>query len=103
MDPACGILWTVLVAFNLGGLIVIRYDKRVASLHRKRNDGHDRIPETGLLLLAGVGGWVGQAIGMAVWRHKTRKVRFLVRFWAMSILGTVAWVGWFAVVGCWSL
>ncbi len=100
MSAACGILWTVLVVFNLGGLLVVRYDKRVAQTHVRRRAGAQRIPEVGLLLLAGAGGWIGQAIGMSMWRHKTRKVRYLVKFWPMAALGTLAWVGWFLLAGC---
>lgn len=40
-----------------------------------------RIPEKHLHLLAIFGGWPGALIGQRVFRHKTRKTRFLIVFW----------------------
>ncbi|MEM9065125.1 MAG: DUF1294 domain-containing protein [Planctomycetota bacterium] len=58
------------VLFALYGL-----DKRAAVRHR------DRIRERTLHLWSLAGGWPGALAGQAVFRHKRRKTRFMVRFW----------------------
>lgn len=53
-----------------------------------------RIPEKRLHLLALFGGWPGALLGQRVFRHKTRKTRFLIVFWlcAVAHVGVTAWL-----------
>lgn len=57
--------------------------------------GGTRIPERSLHALAIAGGFVGGGIGMAVFRHKTRKAIFKVVL-AGSTLAWVAILWWMA-------
>ena len=53
------------------------YDKAIAGSHRTR------VPEIVLLALTFFGGTLGGLAGRALFRHKTRKVRFRKQFWAV--------------------
>src|SRR3954447_2235894 len=66
---------TSLATFAAYGL-----DKRRASV------GGRRVPERTLHLLALLGGWPGAILAQRQFRHKTRKVPFLVAFWAVVVL-----------------
>ena len=48
-----------------------------------------RVPENVLLLFAALGGFVGAALGMLIFRHKTRKPEFQVRFVVAVIIGVM--------------
>ncbi|MBR0081516.1 MAG: DUF1294 domain-containing protein [Clostridia bacterium] len=65
-------VWLYLAVINAVALILYGLDKRFA----KR--GTRRIPERTLLLSAFFGGALGAAIGMLLFRHKTKKPKFLV-------------------------
>lgn len=52
--------------------VLFGWDKLLAKLHRRR------IPEAALLGCALLGGSAGAALGMAAFRHKTRKPLFRV-------------------------
>ncbi len=56
-----------LIAFSLAGI-----DKRRAKRHAFR------IPESVLFLFALAGGSAGMLLGMLVFRHKTKKKRFMI-------------------------
>ena len=62
----------ILAAVNLVAFLLYGLDK----LKAKR--GAWRIPEATLLLLALLGGSLGAFLGMEVFRHKTRHVKFKV-------------------------
>ena len=51
-------------------LVLFGWDKLMAKLHRRR------VPEAALLGCALLGGSAGAALGMALFRHKTRKPLF---------------------------
>jgi uncharacterized membrane protein YsdA (DUF1294 family) len=55
--------------------------------------GRDRISESTLLSLGAIGGWPGAIVAQQVFRHKTSKRSFRVRFWA-SIVANVAIFAW---------
>lgn len=55
-------------------------DKRRAAV------GGPRVPERTLHVLALLGGWPGAILAQRRFRHKTRKVSFLVVFWAVVVL-----------------
>ena len=58
-----------------------------------------RVPEHTLLLLGLIGGAVGGLVGMLVWHHKTRKVKF----WLVNILAiplhVCVWFGVYSILG----
>lgn len=73
------IIW--LLAINIVTVVTYRYDKNIAGGSRKR------VPERRLLLLALIGGSPAAYIAMYLMRprHKTRKFRFVLLFWAIVI------------------
>ena len=60
--------------------VVYARDKAAAGTRRRR------VPEQTLHLLDAACGWPGGFIAQRVLRHKTRKRRFLVAFWATVVL-----------------
>ena len=59
------------------------FDKRRAAT------GGRRVPERTLLLLAFMGGWPGSILAQRQFRHKTKKVPFLIAFWVIAVLHLV--------------
>jgi uncharacterized membrane protein YsdA (DUF1294 family) len=55
--------------------------------------GRDRISESMLIAIGVVGGWPGAIVAQQVWRHKTVKWSFRLRFWA-SVAVNVAAFAW---------
>ncbi|NLQ18414.1 DUF1294 domain-containing protein [Marinomonas sp. M1K-6] len=55
--------------------------------------GKQRIRESTLHILSLVGGWPGAMLGQAVFRHKTKKLRFLVVFWLTIMVNLVCLAG----------
>ena len=55
--------------------------------------GRGRIPESTLLSLGFVGGWPGAIVAQQVWRHKTAKRTFRLRFW-LSVGANMALFAW---------
>lgn len=76
------LLFGYLILVNLVGFFLYGLDK--AKSKRKGN----RIPERQLLWVARIGGGVGCWLGMMLFRHKTKHIRFkiLVPLW------TIIWV-----------
>ncbi len=72
-----------LVLINLIGFISMGVDKRKAI----RNQW--RIPERKLLIIAFLGGGIGTLLGMSVFRHKTKHIKFLFLVPLASILYAV--------------
>jgi len=76
--------FTSVMAFILFG-----YDKRASGR------AGERVPERHLLVVAAMGGWLGGFLGMILFRHKTAKFSFQLKYAA-------AFVAWVAVVYlCW--
>lgn len=96
---------------NGGAFFIARYDKKVAQirggdLRKRARDGHApaaRIPEKTLLLLAALGAGPGLALAFSMFRHKTRKARFLVPFWAAFLVGIAISAAWLWGLGCFDL
>jgi uncharacterized membrane protein YsdA (DUF1294 family) len=65
---------------SLASFAAYGVDKRRAAV------GGRRVPERTLHLLAVLGGWPGAILGQRYFRHKTRKVPFLIAFWAVVVL-----------------
>ena len=83
------LIWFVF--FNAVAFLAFGFDKwRAAS-------GGRRVPEFTLVLLAALGGWPGGLLGMNVFRHKTAKWSFKLKF-AGALLpfaaGVWAWWHW---------
>ncbi|MDD2443266.1 MAG: DUF1294 domain-containing protein [Desulfotomaculaceae bacterium] len=59
-----------LLIINVIGFFAMWYDKGLAKTHRYR------VPEGRLLLIALIGGAAGVLIGMQVFNHKTKHLKF---------------------------
>ena len=53
---------------------------------RRAANGSRRIPEQTLHILALLGGWPGALLGQRQFRHKTKKLSFLIVFWCIVVL-----------------
>ena len=69
-----------LILINLIAFFAMYLDKRKAKY------GKWRIPEQTLFILALIGGSIGAIIGMQVFRHKTKKLRFSIGFPVILVL-----------------
>lgn len=78
--------FTTLMAFVLFG-----YDKL------KAGSSSDRVPERHLLAVSAMGGWLGGLLGMMLFRHKTAKLSFQLKFAAAFVVwGVLAYGCWMA-------
>lgn len=66
------IIQTYLVLVNVLGFVIMYLDKR------KARRGAWRIPEGSLLTVAVLGGSIGIFLGMYLFRHKTKKLKFVM-------------------------
>jgi uncharacterized membrane protein YsdA (DUF1294 family) len=82
-----GVFWAYLAAASLAAFVAAGADKRRA------HAGARRIPESTLLGLALVGGSPGLMVAMVLFRHKTRKASFLLRF-ALVLAAQAALLAW---------
>ncbi|PYF83384.1 uncharacterized membrane protein YsdA (DUF1294 family) [Marinomonas alcarazii] len=55
--------------------------------------GKRRVPESTLHWLSFLGGWFGALMGQKMFRHKTKKPRFLAMFW-LTCLVNIAVTGY---------
>lgn len=76
------ILLSYLIAINAIGMVLFGLDKAFS-----KQKGHPRIPERVVLWTARIGGGVGCWLGMLLFRHKTKHIRFKV----LVPLWTVIW------------
>ena len=65
-------MYKYLIIINTISFILMGLDKYKA-IHKKY-----RIPESYLLLLSWIGGGIGSFIGMIIFHHKTKKIKFLL-------------------------
>ena len=77
-----------LIAINVVAFLVYGLDKWKA----KRDAW--RISETTLLLLAAAGGSVGALLGMQIFRHKTKHVKFTVGVPAILLVQVALGIWW---------
>ena len=78
------VLFAYLAAVNLLLFVVMGADKGFARRHLRR------VPERTLFTLCLLGGGLGGILGMYVFRHKTRHVKFVVGFPLIFLAEAVA-------------
>ena len=77
--------WSAITLFAFG------YDKW------KSGRSGQRVSEKTLLILSGIGGWIGGLVGMTLFRHKTAKWTFKLKFALVAIpfaAELFAWLHW---------
>lgn len=83
MTTAIVIYLTLAGGTSCAAFILYGLDKRRAGT------GGRRIPERTLHLLTLAGGGPGAFLAQQTFRHKTRKLPFLIRFWLLTLLHVV--------------
>lgn len=68
-----------IILINIIAFLAMYIDKR------KAKKGKRRIPEKTLFVLVGLGGGIGGILAMYLFRHKTKKTRFVIGFPAILI------------------
>lgn len=68
------ILTIVFLMMNIFAFVIMSYDKRLAKMKRTR------IPENNLLTISILGGSLGILSAMILFRHKTSKGSFVLKF-----------------------
>lgn len=91
MMIAIAIYLGIVLVMSLACFVAYGWDKRSAA------NGSRRVPEQTLHILALLGGWPGALLGQRHFRHKTKKLSFLIVFWCVvvlhvAIVGTAAYV-----------
>ena len=76
------ILLAWLIIMSLVLFLVMRRDKALSRTHNRR------VPERTLFLLALFGGALGGVLGMQIFRHKTKHMKFILGF---PLLALVQW------------
>ncbi|MCE4281992.1 DUF1294 domain-containing protein [Xanthomonas hortorum pv. vitians] len=76
--PALLALWYA--AASVVAMIVYRRDKSAAQR------GQQRTPETSLHIIALLGGWPGALFAQGLFRHKSSKAAFQLRFWIIVVV-----------------
>ena len=76
------------IIINLIGFFTMWLDKR------KAKKGVWRIPEKTLFIITALGGGIGTIAGMYTFRHKTKKIQFVIGFPLITILEiiTIIWL-----------
>ena len=78
------------IIINLIGFFVMWLDKQ------KAKKGNWRIQEKTLFIITALGGGIGTIAGMYTFRHKTRKIGFVIGFPFITIL-EIATIIWFVL------
>jgi uncharacterized membrane protein YsdA (DUF1294 family) len=74
------LVWSWLIAITVITFFTFGYDKAIADTQRTR------VPELILLALTFLGGTIGAILGRIVFRHKTSKASFRVKFWVVLVI-----------------
>ena len=69
------VLFYLFLFLNIIAFILIGYDKYLAKKHKRR------ISEKTLLTFVLIGGTIGSGLAMLIFRHKTAKRSYLLKFW----------------------
>jgi len=80
------ILFYYFLIFNGIAFILMAYDKYLAKAQKQR------ISERTLLGSVFLGGTIGSGLGMLIFRHKTAKKSYLLKFWLIVIVQIL--IGW---------
>jgi uncharacterized membrane protein YsdA (DUF1294 family) len=91
MMTAIAIYLGIVLVMSLACFVAYGWDKRSAA------NGSRRMPEQTLHILALLGGWPGALLGQRQFRHKTKKLSFLIVLWSVivlhvAIVGTAAYL-----------
>jgi uncharacterized membrane protein YsdA (DUF1294 family) len=91
LNPAS---FVILAAFALAYAVVavLRFTLYAVDKGEARA-GRERISESMLLSLGFVGGWPGAIVAQQLYRHKTAKLAFRIRFW-LSVAANAALFLW---------
>lgn len=76
MDSAIMVYLGIVLVMSAACLAAYGWDKRQAVINGRR------VPERTLHILAFLGGWPGAWMGQRHFRHKTKKLSFLIVFWS---------------------
>lgn len=74
------ILLYTFLTLNIIGFVLIGYDKKLAQNNK------NRISEKTLLSCVFFGGTIGSGLAMLIFRHKTSKKSYLLKFWLIVIV-----------------
>ena len=77
------ILYSYLISLNTITFLTYGYDK-----HQSKKIGM-RIPEMVLHLLTLIGGTLGSLLGQLIFRHKIKKMKFIIVFWVIVIVQVI--------------
>ena len=80
-----------LIIINIVGFLAMLIDKR------KAQKGSWRIPEKTLFIITLLGGGIGTILGMYVFRHKTKKLKFTIGLPVILISEIVAIIYFFVI------
>lgn len=83
------ILFYCFLIINTLGFLITAYDKYLAKAQKRR------IPEKTLLSFVIFGGTIGAGIAMLLFRHKTAKRTYLLKFWAIVTIQIVLLYAYF--------
>lgn len=83
------ILLYTFLAVNLIAFVLIGYDKKLAQNNKRR------ISEKTLLLWVAAGGTVGSSLAMSIFRHKTAKTSYLLKFFGIVSLQIITLIALF--------
>ncbi|MWB93791.1 DUF1294 domain-containing protein [Flavobacterium sp. GA093] len=77
------ILLLYFLIVNVAAFAFAGYDKNLAIRNKRR------IPEKALFFLAAIGGSIGLLLAMFVFRHKTSKSSFIVKFFGIFLIQSI--------------
>lgn len=81
------VLFYTFSIINIIAFVLIGYDKKLAKINK------NRISEKTLLAFVAIGGALGSGLAMLIFRHKTVKKSYLLKFW-LIVIGQIL-IGWF--------
>lgn len=81
-----------IIFINIASFIIYGYDKLQAI---RDNKNISRVPEKVLLLLSFFGGIVGSIAAMILFRHKIKKLSFLMKFFVTILLQIIIGYGYY--------